>query len=150
MLEIFNTGCLMAFKEKSAWIMSIALLLGGLFYGLHVADLSSALPGFAPPNVPSLVIYTLILIVIAIVGHVAIAILAPKEANAPTDEREQRIFDRAAHWSSYVLGFGVIVSLLYYLVSYDGNGLFYGVFASLMLSQLCEYLLQIWFYRSAL
>ncbi len=140
----------MAFKEKSAWIMSVALILGGLFYAVHVADLSSAGPGIAAPTRPSLVVYTLILIVIAIVGHIVIASLAPKDANAPTDERERRIFDRAAHWSSYVLGFGVIVSLIGYLFNYDGHLLFYGVFASLMLSQLTEYLLQIWFYRSAL
>lgn len=140
----------MAFKEKSAWIMSVALLLGGLFYALQVAELSTGGRGIAAPTIPSLVVYTLILIVIAITGHVVIASLAPNDANAPADERERRIFDRAAHWSSYVLGFGVVASLVAYLLNYDGHLLFYGVFASLMLSQLSEYLLQIWFYRSTL
>lgn len=140
----------MAFQEKSAWIMSFALLLGGIFYFGVVASMSSAAGSLASPNIPVLAVYTVLLTILALSGHFVMAILAPKEANAPTDERERRIFERAGHWSAYVFGAGVIVSLGLYLIFYDGNLLFYGVFGSLMLSQLAEYLIQIVLYRSTL
>jgi hypothetical protein len=140
----------MAFQEKSAWIMALALLATGIFYFSVVAAMSSAMGSLAPPNLPVLAFYTVLLTILAIIGHVAIAIFAPKDANAPTDERERRIFDRAAHWSGYTFGAGVILSLGLYLIFHDGNLLFYGVFGSLMLSQLAEYVFQIVLYRSTL
>lgn len=138
----------MPFHEKSAWIMSVSLLLGGAFYCAVVGSLSAELGRLAPPNLPTVVIYTVILTILAVVGHIIAAIAAPKEANGPLDERERRITDRAGHLSSYILGLGVLLALTAYLFSYDGNLLFYGVFASLMLSQLGEYALQIFYYRS--
>lgn len=140
----------MAFQEKSAWIMAAALILTGIFYFSSVASMSSALGNLAPPNIPVLAVYTVLLAVLAISGHIAIALFAPKEANTVTDERERRIFERAGHWSGYIFGAGVILSLGLYLVFYDGNLLFYGVFGSLMLSQLAEYLIQIVLYRNPL
>ncbi|MCG8418029.1 MAG: hypothetical protein MJE77_08825 [Proteobacteria bacterium] len=138
----------MAFQEKSAWIMSLALLLGGLFYFGVVAWMSSQIGELAPPILPLVAVYTVILIIIAIVGHVVIAVFAPKDANTALDERERQIFDRAGHLSGYVVGVGVLLSLGLYLFSYSGNLLFYGVFASLMISQLAEYAIQIFLYRS--
>lgn len=140
----------MAFQEKSAWIMALALLATGIFYFSIVASMSSAAGSLAPPNIPVLAVYTVLLAVLAIIGHIVIAMFTPKEANAPADERERRIFERAGHWSGYFFGMGVILSLGLYLIFYDGNLLFYGVFGSLMLSQLVEYLIQIALYRSAL
>ena len=140
----------MPFHEKSAWIMSAALLIGGAFYGATVWGMSAALGDLAPPNMPSVVLYTILLVVVAIAGHIVAALLAPKEANAQLDERERAIADRAGHLSGYVLGVGVLLSLGVYLFAYSGPLLFYGVFASLMLSQLAEYLIQIALHRGSL
>ena len=140
----------MAFQEKSAWIMTLALLIGGLFYFGLVVLISNGMGQLAPPLLPLIVIYTIILVALAIVGHVLIAIMTPKEANAPLDERERQIQYRAGHWSGYVIGFGVIVSLGSYLFTRNGDLLFYAVFASLMLSALTEYASQIVLYRTRL
>jgi hypothetical protein len=137
-----------AFHEKSAWIMSAALLVGGIFYFGIVARISSSIGQLVPPIFPLVGVYTAILVVIAIAGHVVIALLTPKEANAPLDERERLLTVRAGHYSGLVFGAGVIMSLGLYLVSYDGNLLFYCVFGSLMISQLVEYGLQIVLYRT--
>ena len=139
----------MAFQEKSAWIMIVALALSGVFYFLTVAMMSTT-GELAPPVLPVLVTYTVALTVLAIIGHVCISVFAPKDANARSDEREKLIGHRAAHWSGTVLGVGVVLSLVTYLVSYDGNLFFYAIFASLMLSQLLEYALQIVFYRTGI
>lgn len=138
----------MAFHEKSAWIMSLALLLGGIFYFGAVARISSETGHLVPPMLPLLAVYTQLLIAMAIAGHIVVAVTAPKEAGGPLDERERQLTTRAGHHSGYVFAAGVIISLGLYLFSYDGHVLFYCVFGSLMLSQLVEYALQIVSYRT--
>ena len=139
----------MPFREKSAWIMSIALLVGGFLYFFGVGLVWSESGQLASPVIPLIVAYTCCLIVIAIVGHIVIAALAPKEANAAVDERERQIFLRAGHYSSYVFAVGVLTSLGIYVLTGSGDLLFYTVFASLMVGQLAEYMFQILFYRTA-
>lgn len=140
----------MPFHEKSAWVMAIALLTGGVIYFGMVGALTTQTGSLAAPTIPQIAIYTAVLVLIAIVGHIIAALAAPHEADAPTDERDKRIFDRAGNLSGYVVGAGTILSLGLYLVFNDGNLLFYGVFASLMSSQLAEYVAQIVLYRSAI
>jgi uncharacterized membrane protein (DUF485 family) len=139
----------MAFQEKSAWIMAVALLVGAVLYFGVVGVMSSSMGRLAPPVVPVVAVYSAILAIVAIVGHAVVAALAPKEANARLDERERAVHARAGQRSGVVFGFGVVASLGVYLWSYDGNLLFYCVFASLMLSQLVEYALQIVMYRTS-
>lgn len=86
---------------------------------------------------------------LSIVGHVAIAALAPKDANARPDERERQIFNRAGHYSSYVIASGIVMSLGLYFYSHDGDLLFYTVFGSLMIGQITEYAFQIFLYRNS-
>ncbi|MEQ8858769.1 MAG: hypothetical protein RIC56_08985 [Pseudomonadales bacterium] len=137
----------MAFREKSAWVMALALLFGGAFYFYLVAQMSGAVGALAPPLVPTLVGYTVLMVVIAVVGHVLAAVTAPRDAAAPEDERDRQIVHRAGHLSSYVLAVGVVLALGGYLVTRDGDLLFYAVFGSLMLGSLVEYLTQIYLYR---
>lgn len=138
----------MAFQEKSAWIMSISLLASGIFYFTTVISMSGS-GQLVPPNVPVLIVYTVILTVIVVIGHIVIALSALSEANAKLDERERRIFDRAGHLSGNVFGVGIIASLLLFLLTRNGDLLFYTAFGSLILGQLLEYLMQIFFYRAS-
>lgn len=140
----------MSFREKSAWIMLTALLSGCLLYFTQIKSMSYSLGELAQPTIPIVIFFTVSLLLVAVVGHIIIAILSPKEANASSDERERKIFDRAAHLSSHVFTTGVVLSLTLYLISYDGNMLFYGAFGSLILGQLAEYVFQIYFYRAAI
>ena len=133
----------MTFNEKSAWIMLTALLVSGLSYAGAVVNLSADLGRLAPPSIPLLIKFTVVLILISIVGHALVAALRPGEADDRLDEREKRAHDRAGNWSGMVLGSGVIVSLVNYLAFGNGNLLFYGVFASLFVAQVAEYVLQL-------
>jgi len=137
----------MPFHEKSAWIMSVALLLGGAFYGWTVTTISAELGRLAPPILPAVLVYTVIIVIVATVGHILVAMTSPRDAREAADEREKRIVERMGHLSGYVLGFGIIVALGTYLFTYDGNLMFYIAFGSLMLSQLAEYVGQIVLYR---
>ena len=130
--------------------MSAALMVGGLLYFRKVVSAWTDSGQLLSPALPQILAYTACLVVIAVVGHIVIAAFAPKEANAPVDERERRIIVRAGHFSSYVFGLGVILSLGVYLFCQSGDLLFHTVFASLIAGQIAEYLLQILFYRTSL
>jgi multisubunit Na+/H+ antiporter MnhC subunit len=140
----------MPIREKSAWIMSIALLSGGYFYYRSVIAGLSASGQLASPALPQILMYTGILVAVAIAGHIVATALAPRDADASVDERERQIFIRAGHYSSYVFAAGILTSLGVYLVSGSGDLLFYTVFASLMAGQIVEYGLQILFYRTSI
>ena len=137
----------MSFREKTAWVMMIILIAGGLFYFNMVWKASQALGDVAPPIIPFVIAYVVLIVIASILVMTALAIATPSEANAPADERERRAESQAGNLSGYVLGFGVITGLLHYAVNMNGNVLFHIAFASLMLSQIAEYGLQIWYYR---
>ena len=158
MLKIFNTprdlictkrqkGTRMSFHEKSAWVMLIALSITTALYISSLLGLSSVAGHLIEPSLPMLIAYTIVLVVISVVGQIVIAILAPKDANSALDERDQGILVKASHWSSFILGFGVVSGLLHYLVFANGGMLFYIVFGSLVFSQIVEYMAQIFLYR---
>jgi uncharacterized membrane protein (DUF485 family) len=139
----------MPFQEKSAWIMSIILIVAGACYFSAVAAIGAQTGQMALPMMPLVIRYTVMVVVLSVVGQVAIAILSPKEANASLDERERQIVHRAGHYSSYFFAVGVVMSLGYYLFSHNGDLLFYTVFASLMVGHVVEYLNQILLYRTS-
>lgn len=137
----------MAFKEKSAWFMLVVTLILGASYFAKVLVLfeGSEMPS---PTLPGLIKFTVSLTVFSIIGHIILASIAPKDAHAPLDEREQRIMAKASAASYTIFAFGSVLSLFGYLLQSDGNALFYGVFASLVISQLVEYASRIYFYRA--
>lgn len=140
----------MSFKEKSAWLMLLALGIATTLYTYSVVIISKEIGELVPPIMPSLIAYTVILVIISVVGHIVLALLSPKEANNSTDERERIIFARAGSAASFVMGFCIVISLGIYLFTYSGHLLFYTVFGSLILSQLFEYVAQIFYFRSVL
>ncbi|WOR14089.1 hypothetical protein RYZ27_09950 [Hyphomonas sp. FCG-A18] len=127
--------------------MSIILALSGIFYFKKVIDASRVLGETAPPIMPFVIAFVVIIIVASTVAMSVIGAASPDEANAPADEREQIILDRAGHWAGYVMGAGVVAGLFHFWVQGDGNLLFHICFASLLLGQIAEYCLQISFYR---
>lgn len=137
----------MAFREKSAWIMVFALLLGGALYFQAVASLSAAGGSLASPTLSPVVGYTVALVVVAVIGHITAAVFGYRDAAAPADERDRRVADRAACMAGHVLAGGVVVSLGVYLFTGSGALLFYAVLASLMLGGVAGYLQQIVLYR---
>lgn len=137
----------MSFREQSAWAMGLILTVAGLFYFGKVYALSQAIGATAPPIIGFVVAYVVLIVIASIVVMSPLAAAQPQAANAPADEREQVILDRAGNWSGYVLAFGVATGLFHFWAQRDGNMLFHIAFASLMLSQISEYLFQIVLYR---
>lgn len=140
----------MAFQEKSAWIMCLALGLGMSIYVSLIVGSGPDAAGLAEPGLPAIIGLTVVMIIVSIVGHALIAALASKDANASLDEREQQIIDRAARSSGFVLPAGIVLALGTYLMTSNGDLLFYIAFSSLILGHLAEYVLRIVLYRVGL
>lgn len=146
-MSILSTFANMSFREKSAWGMLLVLGAGALFYFNKVAALSEALGKTAPPIISFVIAYVVFIVIASVIVMSALAGSAGKEADAPADEREKIIADKAGNWSGYVLAVPALGALLHYSVHLDGNMLFHLVFLSLMLSQISEYAFQIFLYR---
>ena len=133
----------MSFKEKSAWVMGAIMVATGLFYANLVASAPQA------PVIGPLIPYVLAVIVLSIVAQVILAISSPKEAEAPADERERSVIDRAGHLSGIVLGFGVISAVIMYIAGWSPTMLVHAIVGSLIVSAIVEYALQIFYFRRA-
>lgn len=137
----------MSFREKTAWSMSVILTGAGLFYFDKVVRISHAIGQTAPPLIGLVIAYVILVVIASVVVMSALALSAVREADAPADEREKIITDKAGNWSGYVLAVPAVSALLHYSVTMDGNMLFHVVFLSFMLSQIAEYVFQIILYR---
>jgi hypothetical protein len=132
----------MSFREKSAWVMGALMAAAGLFYLSMVLAVSQR-TGWAMPSIAILVPFTLLVVIVSVVAQTTMAILTPKEAVAPADERERPLLDRAGHWSGMVLAAGAVTALLGFVWHQNGVLLFHMIMGSLILAQIAEYGLQI-------
>ena len=137
----------MGFQEKMAWAMMLILIVTGVAYYNHVFQASAALGAVAPPMLPIMIGYVVFLVVLSIIAAILIAATRPSEANASLDEREQLIQFKGEAWSGRAMGFLILCALVDFGLNGDGNRLFHLVFATLIISQIAEYGLQIFFYR---
>lgn len=132
----------MSFRERAAWVMVVLMGLGGLYYLQIVRELGGAAPPMAV-----LIPYTALIVVASVVAQAALAICSPREADAPADERERPLLDRAGNWSGWVLGAGVVGSLWHFMFHGDAGVMFHLLLGSLILSQVAEYGFQIFLLR---
>ena len=132
----------MPFREKSAWVMAAIILVSAVLY----ATLIGRLPDGVPP-LPIVIAYVVVLTIMSVFGQVAIALFAPRDAGAAADERDRRIADRAGSLSGTVLAVGVVLAMGTYLMGHPSSHMFHGALISLIVAQLAEYGLQIWYYR---
>lgn len=100
----------MSFREKSAWISFICILIFGGFYGWHSVRVELF---HAHDHNPMVYVFSTIgaLVALEIALHIAIALQSPREARTPKDERERLIDLRASRVAFYTLFIGTMLSL---------------------------------------
>ena len=102
----------MSFREKSAWITLVSVLLCfGAYFG---ALATGRVERFSMAAFHLALISIIALVVLQIVLHVLVAIGNPREARVPRDERERLIELRARSSGYYVLVawlIGIIVAV---------------------------------------
>lgn len=135
------------FREKTAWVSAAILIGGAAFYFNMVMSLSRTVGQTAPPLFGFVIAYVVVIVIASVILMSALAVTAPREANAPADEREKIIADKAGNWAGYVIVVPALGALWHYAVNMDGNMLFHLVFLSLMFGQIAEYIFQIVLYR---
>jgi len=101
----------MTFLEKSAWIMTAALIVSGFLYFNAVMFSSQALGITAPPNIGLIAFATIVIVAFAIFGHVFAALGNPTDANAPEDERDKRVAQRAGNIAGWIQNISVFVGI---------------------------------------
>ncbi len=137
----------MSFREKSAWITLITLIVLTLFYLTHLPP-----PWFLNP--PSgfmfhvLVVGVGAFVVIEIVAHVIVAIRAPRDAQAPRDERERMIALKATSIAAYVyaiVSLGSVFTVIH--LGATPIGVAFCVFISFILAEIVNYAARVVYYR---
>ena len=137
----------MGFREKLAWAMMVIMASTGVLYYSWVHMQSSALGAWAPPNIAFLIGYVILVIILAIIAGIAIGVSRPSEASPPMDERERLILFAGEVWAGRLLSVLLLLTLADFALGGNSNRLFHLAFASLIISQVGEYVFRIWFYR---
>ncbi|WP_375291857.1 hypothetical protein [Qipengyuania sp.] len=127
----------MSFREKSAWVMAMVMIVTGLWYASLVQSAPDA------PVIGPLLPYVLAVIAISIAVQVVLAILSPREASAPLDERERLVAARAGQVAGVVLAVSVVLAGGVYVAFPHGNMLFHHLLGGLILAQIVNYAMQI-------
>lgn len=139
----------MSFREKSAWITLLTLVVVTLLWAMHFpwgAPFTLA-PAPNPFLFHTLVWATISFVVIEIVAHVIVAVLAPREASAPADERERLIGLKGTRLGAYVYAFLSLSSIFLIHVGANQIGLAYLVLFSFVIAEIVNYAARIVYYR---
>ena len=98
----------MSFREKSAWI---SLVLIVLVFGPYFWLVGRSFTGVGHVHAGTQFALITLFVVLEIVVHIAIAIQSPRDARAPKDERETLIDLMATRTAFYVLFVGALFSI---------------------------------------
>ena len=105
----------MTFQAKSAMLMTIALVVVYGIYFFVVGSWATTTPADQIVYQPLMIAAIVPLVILAVLGHVVIALINPKEA-AAFDERDRLIDLRGERIGAYVLAVGVFVGLVLAMV----------------------------------
>ena len=142
----------MSFREKSLWVMLLAMALAAFFYGHAVAYVSheqfeTVAWRSMTANAPMLVMFHIgvaVLVAFAIFGHLVIALF---DQRTEEDERDRLIALKGAHVGGIVLAVGVFFAL-WLAVASTGNFWFTQLLLAFwVLAQMSDYAVQLWQHR---
>ena len=136
----------MSFREKSAWITLVSILLVSCLFGLHF-PWGSLTPQPSPWILRAIGTCLVIFLVIEVTAHVVLYLRYPKEARTPRDERERLIDLKAVRIAASVyeiLSFAAIFS-----IHFGANGIAVAclVLLAFVIAEIVNYVTRILYYR---
>jgi hypothetical protein len=139
----------MSFREKSAWITLVALIIVSLLWATHFpwSRPFTLAPGSNPFVFQALVLATITFVVVVVVAHVVVAVRAPREASAPADERERLIGLKATRLGAYVYAALSLSSIFLIHLGANEIGLAYFVLASFVIAEIVSCAARIVYHR---
>jgi hypothetical protein len=112
-------GSSMSFREKSAWIAFLAY--GGVFGAYFVVLWQAWDPAYGQGLSIGLLVSAMFAFVIIVTAlTIVAALINPKAANAPADERERLIDLKSERAASYTLSTGVLLTMAGLLLGFNG------------------------------
>jgi uncharacterized membrane protein YfcA len=138
----------MSFREKSAWISFVSILL---LFGIYFTAVGMAIAGrLDPSRTFSLFIQLVIAFVILEVAlHILVAMRSPGDAKTPKDERERLISLKAERVASYTLSIGVFVGIYTLHLGAGARDVGHAVLLAFAIAQLAKYGTEIALHRRA-
>jgi hypothetical protein len=136
----------MSFREKSAWISFVLLLV---VFGAYFWSVGSVLEGGIEYETGLMVQIGLIIafVVLEIVLHLAIVVQAPSEARAPRDERERLIEMRSTRIAFHVLVLGALGCVGLMHITRSAWAIGQHVLLAIVVAQLVRFGAQIVYFR---
>jgi heme/copper-type cytochrome/quinol oxidase subunit 2 len=136
----------MSFREKSAWIILVTLVLLTIAYLLHIFPYTLA-PEPSSVRFHMLAVSIIAFVVIVVIAHIAVAIISPRDAQTPTDERERLIELRSTAISAYVYAFLSLASIASIHAGANQFGVGYLVTLSFGIGEIVNYSMRVILYR---
>jgi xanthine/uracil permease len=136
----------MCFREKSAWICLVSVLLVQGAYFAHLARVAAAGPLTARAMLPALVLATLVQAIATALGHVALARQASRERR---DERDRAIA-AAAFRRAYVVFAVAVFCAVFGALGFEAAGVVAATqlaYAAWVLAEVVKYASQAFDYR---
>jgi len=135
----------MSFREKSAWITLIAILLVSVLFFLHGPELFR--PVADPWTFHAVVASIAAFIVIEVVAYVVLYLRYPKDARTPKDEREQLIGLKATRLAAYVYVVGSFLAVLTVHHGASAGTVGYLVLVAFVVAEIVNYTARIIYFR---
>jgi hypothetical protein len=136
----------MSFREKSAWISFVSILLVFSIYFAQAARVLIAGES-RQPQVHLILVLVLGLVALEVVLHVAIAIQSPREARSPKDERERLIDLKATRVAFPVLLIGALCAILPVHLGGGRGVMVDAILLAVVVAELVKFGAQIVYYR---
>ena len=109
----------MSFRDKSALVTVVALVVASVVYAVALVSAAGGAPIAEVVYQPYMIGFVVVLALLSIVGQIAVAVSAPREAQAQADERERLIAWRSGSISGYVLAVAAFVALSLSMLEVD-------------------------------
>jgi len=135
----------MSFREKSAWVTLISVLLVTLIYLLHVPwNLEQHTGRFA---MHAFFAGMIMFMVIEVIAHIVLYIKFPKDARTPKDERELLIDLKAIRIAAYVYVIATFAAVATLHFGANNVAIAYGVMLGFIIAEIVNYGMRIYYYR---
>ena len=136
----------MSFREKSAWIsfVSILMVFGAYFWNV-IRVLGGHVQYRAVFNVEVGLLVAFILL--EVVLHIVLVMQAPNEARAPRDEREQLIEMKSTRVAFQVLVIGALAGVGAMHLTASAWAMAHGVLLAVVVAELVKFGGQIFYFR---
>lgn len=133
----------MSFREKSAWVTLLAILLVSTLFGLHAPSLSHP----QPHDFHSLAGCIAAFLLIEAVAFLVLRLKYPEDARTPLDEREELIHLKAARLASACYGVGSLLAVLSIHHGVKAPTLAYLIVFAFVTAEVVKYGARILYYR---